>query len=180
MLGFGTRVGLAAYGCMSSAAVSQFWMRCRESLCGLSGQVPDAWAFGATAEQADALLALVLDGTKTGTASALWDYEEAGDPVPAPGTLSIVLNGRGDPRALLRTTSMRIVPFDQVDAAHAFAEGEGDRSLGYWRQAHELFWREHSENPHGFKRDMPVVCELFEVLYPETVGGLGYEADHVE
>ena len=34
---------------------------------------PPAWAFGADAEQADALLELVLEGAKTATASALRD-----------------------------------------------------------------------------------------------------------
>lgn len=34
---------------------------------------------GGTPEQADRLLALVLDGTKTATASALWDYEAGGE-----------------------------------------------------------------------------------------------------
>ena len=90
---------------------------------------PPAWAFGATPEQSDELLALVLDGTKTATASAHADYVKEGEELPAPGTLGIVLDGAGHPRALVVTTETRVVPFDQVDADHARDEGEGDGSL---------------------------------------------------
>ncbi len=126
--------------------------------------VPPAWSFGATPQQADRLLDLVLDGVKTATASALCDYETDDDPLPEPGELSIVLDGAGHPRALLATTDVRVVPFDEVDADHAAAEGEGDRTLAYWRREHERFFREHSSG--GFDPRMPVVLEHFERLVP--------------
>ncbi|MEO5743891.1 MAG: ASCH domain-containing protein [Terracoccus sp.] len=127
---------------------------------------PPAWAFGATAEQADGLLRLVLDGTKTATASSHADYEKEGDGLPAPGLLGIVLDGAGHPRALIVTIGARIVPFDQVDADHARDEGEGDRSLENWQAVHERFFTEHAEG--GFWPEMPVVLERFRVLYRST------------
>ncbi|AXE37932.1 ASCH domain-containing protein [Acidipropionibacterium virtanenii] len=127
--------------------VQEFWSRCREALPGLPEELPDAWAFGATRDQADELLELVLDGTKTGTASALWDYEHSGDALPAVGGYSIILDGRTAPRALIETTSVDVVAFGEVSGAHARAEGEGDRSPSTWREIHERFWRNHSENP---------------------------------
>ncbi len=146
--------------------IADFWAARRAEIPSLPEDVPEVWAFGATAEQADGLLALVLDGVKTGTASSLWDYEEAGDPVPEVGELSIILDGAGIPCAVIETTAIATVPFDQVDAEHAAAEGEGDLSLGHWRAVHERYWREHSDNPRGYEPDMPVVCERFRVLYP--------------
>lgn len=133
-------------------------------------RIPEAWAFGAIPEHADGLLALVLDGTKTGTASPLWDYEHAEEPVPAVGDRSIILDGGGTPRALIETTAVSIVPFDDVSEEHAHAEGEGERTLVAWRDIHERFWRNYSENPRGYEPDMPVVCERFRVLYaaPES------------
>lgn len=127
---------------------------------------PPAWAFGATAEQSDELLALVLDGTKTATASSHADYLTEGEELPEPGALGIVLDGDGHPRALVVTTETRVVPFDEVDADHARDEGEGDRSLEQWREAHERFFTEHADG--GFRPDMPVVLERFRVLYPPT------------
>lgn len=127
---------------------------------------PEAWAFGATPEHADELLALVLAGIKVGTASSLWDYEESGDPLPVVGELSIILDGSGAPRAVIETTAIDIVPFDEVDEAHAYAEGEDDRTLAQWREVHERYWRQHSENPRGYAPDMPVICERFRLLLP--------------
>jgi uncharacterized protein YhfF len=125
---------------------------------------PPAWAFGATPEQSDELLALVLDGTKSATASSHADYVKEGEALPEAGTLGIVLDGGGHPRALVVTTEAQVVPFDEVDAEHARAEGEGDLSLEHWRSAHEQFFTQHSEG--GFRPDMPVVLERFRVLYP--------------
>jgi uncharacterized protein YhfF len=58
----------------------------------------------------DVLLELVLSGAKTGTASSLGDHESTGEPVPQPGALSITLDGASQPRAVLETTEVAIVP----------------------------------------------------------------------
>jgi uncharacterized protein YhfF len=131
--------------------------------------VPPAWAFGDNEALANDLLTLVLDGTKTGTASAQWEYGD-NDPLPEVGEVSIILDGTGEPAAVIRTTTVEVVPFDQVTADHAYSEGEGDRTLDSWRRDHESFWRRTLPTcipPHEFAADMPVVCERFELLYPK-------------
>ncbi len=132
---------------------------------------PPAWAFGATPDQADALLGLVLSGTKTATAGALWDYEAAGEELPTPGMLGIVTDGRGVPHALVMTTEVEVVPFDEVSAEHAHLEGEGDRSLATWREEHERLFTEHAVHGRGFSPDMPVVLQRFAVLYSHSSPG---------
>ena len=126
---------------------------------------PPAWSFGASAEHADELLRLVLDGTKTATASALWDYEADGEALPETGSLSIILDGVGHPHALIETTDVTVTPFDEVDDEHAWLEGEGDRSLTHWRDVHERFFTEHAGHDRGFAADMPIVLERFRVVY---------------
>lgn len=159
-------------------AIDAFWERARQHahLSGVSSYTgvnplvvlrPPAWAFGATPEQADELLELVVAGTKTATASALWDHQADGEALPEEGTLGIVLDGSGRPRALVVTTRVRTVPFDEVDAAHARAEGEGDRTLEHWQRVHERFFTEHASHDRGFAPDMPVVLEGLRVLYAE-------------
>lgn len=133
---------------------------------------PPAWAFGATPQQADKLLALVLSGIKTATSGALWDYEAEGEELPTPGALGIVTDGRGVPHVLIVTTQVEIVAFDEVSAEHAYLEGEGDRSLATWREAHERFFTDHAIHTHGFTQDMPVVLERFAVLYSDTSSGV--------
>lgn len=146
-------------------AVEEFWQKCRAVMQDLPRTVPSAWAFGATPAQADELLALVRAGTKTATASSLWDYEHTGERMPEVGMLSIVLDGSGIPGALLRITDVEVLRFDEVPDSHASAEGEGDRTLSHWREVHERFWREHSLSPRGFEPGMPVVCEQFQLLH---------------
>ncbi len=125
-----------------------------------------AWQFGFGVEQGDRLLACVLDGPKRATAGALWAYEAEGDPVPVPGDHSVLLDGHGIARCIIRTTEVTVTPFDQVDEAFAYDEGEGDRSLEYWRDVHwTYFTRELTELGREATPDMPVVCERFEVVY---------------
>lgn len=155
-------------------ALEAFWAdaKVRAKLNRLSGYLgpsaaealrPPAWAFGATPGQADELLALVLEGRKTATATALRDFEAADEELPSSGTLSIIVDGAGVPRALIATTEVRMVPFGEVDADHARAEGERDLTLESWREIHRNFFAESGGAP--VTEDLPVVLERFEVLY---------------
>lgn len=146
------------------ADLDRFWEKVRPA--DSAGARPEAWAFGATSSQADELLALVLVGTKTATAGALWDYETEGEPLPTVGMQNILLNGAGEPCALARITSVQVVAFDEVDPEHAYLEGENDRSLADWRAVHERFFTDQASHDRGFVRDMPVVLERFELLFP--------------
>ena len=115
---------------------------------------------------ADKLGKLVRDGIKTATTSALWSYEP-GEPLPQVGELSVVLGGNGSPLCVIEMLEVRTLPFAEVDAAFAFDEGEGDRSLAYWRRAHERFFsRTLSESGRAFDETMPVVCERFKKVFP--------------
>jgi uncharacterized protein YhfF len=115
---------------------------------------------------ADELGALVYAGIKTATCSLLWEYEAEGEPPPQVGELSIILDGNDDPICIIETTEIEIKPYDQVDAQFAYDEGEGDRSLSYWRDAH---WHFFSQTCEQIKRqpspDMPLICERFRVLF---------------
>ncbi|MGB5950986.1 MAG: ASCH domain-containing protein [Ornithinimicrobium sp.] len=127
---------------------------------------PPAWSFGRDPAEADLLLGLVLNGTKTATSSARSEYADDDD-LPTAGMLSILLDGGEHPRALIRITDVAVVPFDAVDADHAAAEGEGDRSLDYWRAAHRDFF---SDGEAPFDPLMEVVLERFVVLAAREVG----------
>jgi uncharacterized protein YhfF len=129
---------------------------------------PPVWSFGDSPEVADALLALVLSGVKTGTSSALVEYEAAEEPLPVAGSLASRLDGTAEPRALIRTTAVDVVAFDEGTEEFAASEGEGARTLGVWRTEHEAFWRRTlPQLGLEFEPRMPVVCERFELLYPK-------------
>ncbi|MCV2394038.1 ASCH domain-containing protein [Actinotalea sp. M2MS4P-6] len=129
--------------------------------------VPPAWSFGDSPELADSLLQLVLDGVKTGTSTAAAELVASDEPEPRRGDLSIVLDGRGRPGALIRTTSVTRCRFDEVDAEHAAAEGEDDRSLTSWRAEHERYWRRVLPAIGvEFSPALELVLERFTLLYP--------------
>lgn len=129
------------------------------------GVAPVAWSFGDTPEQADELLALVLDGTKAATSSALSEYDDEDAPLPRQGDLSIVVDGAGHPKALIRTTEVAVVPFGEVTEEFAAAEGEGPRTLESWRTEHTAFFR-RALGLETVPDDFMVVTERFELLYP--------------
>jgi uncharacterized protein YhfF len=98
----------------------------------------EAWCFG---DDPDKLAELVLSGEKTATSSAeLW-YTEEGEHMPCVGEYSVILNSKGEAVCIIQTTKVTVVPFDQVTPEHACKEGEGDKSLAYWRVVHEDFFR---------------------------------------
>lgn len=152
-----------------SPVVQQFWNDYRATLADNHPHhqaVYSAWMFGDSPQLGQELADLVLAGKKTATASAIWSYEDENEPEPYPGELSIILNGADEPVCIIETVELFVKPFDEVDAQFAYDEGEGDRSLAYWRDAHERFFKREFENsPRTFSYQMPVLCERFKVIY---------------
>jgi len=116
----------------------------------------ETFAFGDSPDLADRLLALVLTGTKTATCWAAAD----GLIGVEVGKQMVVLDGSGQARAVLETVELTQRRFTEVDAAFAFDEGEGDRSLAYWRQAHQTYFTRRG----SFEPDMRLYCERFRLV----------------
>lgn len=129
-----------------------------------TGDDYEAWAFGG---DPDTLAELTRRRIKTATSSAGPLYPLENEPLPCPGEYSVILDSQNEAVCVIRTTRVYTVPFDQVSAEHAWREGEGDRSLSYWRNVHEDFFRkELSKAELEFSPEMPVVCEEFELRWP--------------
>ncbi|MCH4056481.1 ASCH domain-containing protein [Lapidilactobacillus gannanensis] len=149
---------------MVHLSAADYWRRFQEKNSGLSDQF-QAWSFGDSPQQADELLALVLSGKKVGTASLYQLYRWTNEPLPQVGDYSIILDGAQQPRCIIQTTKIDVVPFADVTAAHAAAEGEGDLSLDYWREVHwQFFSHESAAARYQFNEQDLVVCELFKVV----------------
>jgi uncharacterized protein YhfF len=149
--------------------IGAYWSRVLETLSADSpvrDEPYGAEAWGDSPQLADTLGALIVDGTKTATCSALWEYEAEGSALPEVGSKIIVLDGNNDPLCIIETTEVAVHPYNEVDARFAYEEGEGDRSLEYWRDAH---WRFFSRTLPTIGKDpnmdMPLVCERFRVIY---------------
>lgn len=128
------------------------------------GDEIDAWAFGV---QADFLADLVLKREKTATASAYDLYAVDAEPLPREGTFDVILDGQNQAVCIVEITKVSVHPFNHVSADHAYKEGEGDKSLAYWRQVHEEFFTEClGEVGLTFTPDSKVVLEEFRKVYP--------------
>jgi uncharacterized protein YhfF len=126
--------------------------------------IAEGW--GDSPELADELGALIAQGAKTATCSALWEWEAEGKPVPEAGYITVVLDGRGQPLCIVETIEISIRKYNEVDAEFAREEGEGDLSLNYWRAAHEnYFSRVLRKIDKEFSEDMPLACERFRLIY---------------
>src|SRR5208282_6055992 len=113
----------------------------------------ESFAFGDSPALADELLALVLVGRKTATC---WAASEGGKGVEV-GKRWIVKDGQGRARAVLETVEVTRRRFEEVDEGFAFDEGEGDRSLAYWRRAHTNYFTRRGD----FAPRMELYCERF-------------------
>jgi len=154
---------------MNKEAIETYW---QEFLATLPANSPyrdksyDPDGFGDSPEMADELGALVLNGIKTGTCSSVWEWEAEGETLPEAGSIWIVQDGGGRPICITETYEVTVRKYNEVDADFARAEGEGDLSLAYWREAHrEYFTRVLRKIGREFKDEMPLVCERFRLIY---------------
>jgi uncharacterized protein YhfF len=125
-----------------------------------------SWYFGSTAEMAAELGDLVRRGVKTATCSLLWEHDLDSEPLPQVGDVCIITDWDGHPLCIIEISDVQVRAFRDVDEQFALDEGEGDRTLAYWREEH---WRYFSAicNSLGRKPDesMPLVCERFRLLF---------------
>lgn len=144
--------------------IQEFWERFLSEFPEYSEvKQPEAWQFGV---EPDNLASLVVEGTKTATASGYRLYEVEKEEIPNIGELNIILNSKDEPVCVTRTKEIRLMPFDTVSEDFAFLEGEGDRSLNYWTQVHlDFFTNEYPKYGLEFQKDDLIVGEIFECLY---------------
>lgn len=109
---------------------------------------------------------LVRTGEKTATCGLKALYEIEAEALPSEGTLTVVTDWSGNPTSIIETTEVTECRFDEVSEEFAAAEGEGDKSLEWWRKAHWAFFSKECEQ-HGIEpsEDMMLVLERFKVVH---------------
>lgn len=103
-----------------------------------SPQAPLPFVLGDPGPLRDRLVAAVLAGEKTTTASLLEEYVD--EPLPAAGERFRMIDSAGADVAIVEVTAVEIFAMGEATLAFAVAEGEGFTSVAEWRAAHEAFW----------------------------------------
>jgi uncharacterized protein YhfF len=129
---------------------------------GMEDQCFGPMSIGSTPASADEGARAIIEGVKSATSSPLWDFPDGC--IPYAGALSVLLDGQGKALAIVETVSVEIMPFDQVSEEFAFAYGEGDRSLAWFRQEIGRWYeRSAARNGNTFTSGTPIICERIRV-----------------
>ena len=149
-----------------SPPVQTFWAEHRRA-ARLDHDRYDVVVFGDSAAMADDLADLVASGRKRATAGLLRDVTLGTEAMPVVGDHVVVVDSRGTPRCIWRTTQVAVKPLCDVGDDFAWAEGEGDRTRDGWLRAHrDYFARQAVRDGFGFHDRMETVFERFVVVWP--------------
>ncbi|MFA0080570.1 ASCH domain-containing protein [Vibrio breoganii] len=109
---------------------------------------------------------LILRGEKRASCSMEYWYSHEGEAMPAVGHLQVVTDWQGEPICIIEITSVDTCKYCDVSAEFAALEGEGDKSLEWWREAHwKFFSLESQELGIAPTPEMLLVLERFKVVY---------------
>ncbi|MEH0739968.1 ASCH domain-containing protein [Vibrio cholerae] len=109
---------------------------------------------------------LILRGEKRATCSMDYWYSHESEVIPTVGHLQVVTTWDGEPVCIIEVTEVSKCQFKDVTAEFAAAEGEGDKSLDWWREAHwRFFSKECKELGIEPTEEMLLVLERFKVVW---------------
>lgn len=135
--------------------------------------------FGDSVEFAELSIGAVLRGLKTGTAALVVEFAEDEEPLPRIGGHWIACDGRGNPRAVLRTVSLELGPIDSLTEAFAWDEGENDRTREGWLAGHRAYWRRTREAAGAeYSDELEVVFERIRVVWPPAAEAEAARFEH--
>ncbi|WP_343487073.1 ASCH domain-containing protein [Allomuricauda sp. d1] len=109
---------------------------------------------------------LISKDIKRATSHSLLGLQLRGEELPKIGDFLVVTDWSGKAKCIVRTTSVKLIPYFAIHAEHARMEGEGDKSLEHWRKTHWEYYTRELE-PFGRKplESMIVVFERFEKMF---------------
>ncbi|WP_017733505.1 ASCH domain-containing protein [Nafulsella turpanensis] len=129
-------------------------------------ETPVSFYFCDNEKDANECAELVVKGIKQATATSLWWFEKNKENLPEVGNQYIITDWNGNAKAIIETTKVVLTPYNEITPEFAQTEGEGDKSLAYWKRVHQAFYTREME-PYGeeFDESMIIVCEYFKTIF---------------
>lgn len=150
-------------------SVVEMWKQYLESIgedINITSKKYTSWHFCNDERNAKELAILVQEGIKRGTASLYCLYEMENEQIPSKDEYSVIIDYFGEAQCIIKNKRVLVLPFRNVTEELAYIEGEGDKSLSYWREVHiDYFKRELESCNLEFNEDILVVFEEFDVVY---------------
>ena len=132
----------------------------------LNVKIPESFYFCDNEKDANYCAKLVVKNIKQATAPSLWSFKINNEKLPRQGDLNIIRDWNKIPQDIILTTKIELIKFNEITAKFAQKEGEGDKSLAYWRKVHKAYYkREMQGYKGGFSQDMIIVCQYFKTIY---------------
>lgn len=117
-------------------------------------------------KDANACAKLVKKGVKRAISPSLLGLQHRKEALPKIGDFMIITDWEGVAQSIVRTTKVTLKPFFSIDDQYARTEGEGDKSLTYWKKTHwEYYTRELASFGRVPRDSMIVVCQEFEKVF---------------
>ncbi|MEA1787613.1 ASCH domain-containing protein [Arenibacter sp. GZD96] len=129
-------------------------------------EAPKIVKLGDSEIQANTAVSLVVKGIKKASSSSLLGLQYRKQSLPKIGDFVVFTNWDDQAQCIARITTVKLKPFFSIDADFARLEGEGDKSLAYWKQLYwDIFTRELEPFGRVPRESMIVVCQTFEKVF---------------
>lgn len=148
-------------------SVTEIWQQfIKENTQYAKQKTPESYYFCDNEVDANDCALLVVQGIKQATAGSQWWYEYSNEPLSKIGDLFIITNWEGVAKAVIQIINIQKTPYNQISAEFARIEGEGDKSLTYWKKVHWTYFTREMQ-PHNLKptEDMIIICEYFKTIW---------------
>ncbi len=131
-----------------------------------SKDAPKVVRFYDNEQDANMCVDLICKETKRVVSHSLMGFQHRNEPLPKIGEFSVVMDWNGNAKCVIRTSSVKLVPFFAVREELARLEGEGDKSLEHWKKSHwSYFSRELAQFGKVPRESMIVVFQGIEMLF---------------
>ena len=154
---------------MDTTSAKKLWNHFLEKHTEFTSQnFPSTGYFGDNETDANILVNLVSNNVKRATSHSLLGLQLRKEAIPKIGDFFIVTDWKNNAKCIVRTIAVKLVPFFSINEEHARIEGEGDKSLAYWKKVHwDYYTRELEPFTRTPKESMIVVFEQFELVHKE-------------